>query len=312
MVDVLIVGAGPSGTAAAITLASEGRSVALLEKSNRAGGQAGTSSLIENFPPFSQGFAGSHFIEEASKQCEKFGVDIRCNTEVYAIHPNLDGSFNIFTRDEPYQYQARSVLLALGLGNRHLDVPGSDLPLVHYGMNTTAFECIKREVYASHVVLIGGGNSVGQAALYYLNQGANITIVARRPLKQTMSAYLLDRLFFRSAGVRVVYGNVQSIRPFRLGMKVKVAGDFPTEIRDVDCIHVFIGQQPHTDWLRGTIDLDETGYIITDAHHQTSVPGMFAVGDAVSGSVKRVACAVGYANAAVPDIHRYLAEKEAA
>jgi thioredoxin reductase (NADPH) len=293
--EVIIIGAGPAGLAAAITLASEGRSVILIEKNSQAGGQAGTSSMIENYPPFPNGFSGAQFTTPACEQCRKFGVRIEYNTEVKSIIPGCD--FTLYTNRG--QFHARAVLLALGLQNRWLGVPGEDHPRVFHGMNTNAIDYI----LDSHVVLVGGGNSVGQAALFYLDQGAHVKIIARRPLRETMSDYLVKRIQDR---ITLHIGNVKRFTSRRNGLlEVMVNGIY---IMDVHCVHIFIGQQPATGWIAPLVRTDRNGYIVTDRKHQTSRPGIFAIGDVTSESVKRVACAVGHGNECVPAIHTYLDE----
>lgn len=294
--EVLIVGAGPAGLAAAITLASEGRSVILLEKSHKAGGQAGTSSAIENYPPFSRGFAGAHFSEEADAQCRKFGVQIEYGVEAQALIPGCN-SYTLLTSNGPYH--GRAVLLALGLHNRHLGLAGEDLPGVYHGMRVDALP----EVSAAHVVLVGGGNSVGQAAVFYASAFAYVTIITRRPLHETMSHYLVKRLQHPLVVVRV--GQIDSIVQ-EGGGSLRVLLEGSGYVGGVDCVHILIGQEPRTDWLGEQVQKDRRGYLITDRQHMTNLPGVFAVGDVVSDAVRRVACAVGYANQVVPAIHRYL------
>lgn len=302
-VDVLIVGAGPAGLAAAITLASEGRSVIVLEKSERAGGQAGTSMAIENYPPFPDGFSGEEFVERATGQCRKFGVSIKYNCEVRGV-VGWNADYALFTTRG--LFYGRTVLIASGLTARHLGVPGDDLPGVHYGMKKDVLS----DLTGRHILVVGGGNSAGQATQFYLGRNADVTLIVRRPLQQTMSKYLVERI---DGLATVVLGQVRAFYPSSNG-GVKAELDTlgtPTDILDleVDCVHVFVGQIPSTFWLRGFVGLDDDGYIITDAHHQTSQPGTFAIGDAVSGAVRRVACAVGAGNSVVPQVHRYLDDR---
>ena len=295
-VDVLVVGAGPAGLSSAINLASEGRSVILLEKRARAGGQAGTSALIENFLGHSAGFSGSHLAEQSHEQCCKFGVEIVYNVDIQTIVSTCSGY--VVQSHPPELYIGRTVLLALGLSSRWLGVPGEDHPLIHHGMKMDALECPE----GAHVVLVGGGNAAGQAALYYLDQGATVSIFTNRPIKQTMSAYLIERLHGR---VPVFEGNAQGFVPSAGGVVVWVGGGPASEAQ---CVHILIGQEPRTDWLGKLIERDEKGYIVTDNQHKTSRPGVFAVGDVVSDAVRRVACAVGYGAEVVPTIHAYLEE----
>ena len=291
--EVCIVGAGPGGLSAALTLASEGRSVVLLERRSKAGGQAGTSSLIENFPPHPDGFPGPDFADKTCAQCRRFGVQIEYNTEALAIIPACD-SYVVHTNHG--YFHSRAVLLAMGLVNRALGVPGEDHPDVYHGMNMLALD---GDLCGKHVVLVGGGNSAGQAAMFYLGRGASVTLVVRRPIEQTMSDYLVKRIGEAS----IIQGEVTRFREGPCGLVVVV--DYHKRMR-ADCVHVFVGQAPATDWLDGFIELDAKGFILTDNQHKTSRPGIYAVGDVVSDAVRRVACAVGYANEAVPAIHAYL------
>lgn len=296
--EVLIVGAGPSGLAAAITLASEGRSVIVLERSHRAGGQAGTSALIENVPPFSQGFSGEHFTREACAQCHKFGVQIEYGTEATALIPGRCGGHTVMTSRGAYH--SRVVLLAVGLANRHLGVPGEDLPGVHHGMRMDALA----DFAGRHVVMVGGGNSAGQAAAYYLDRGAEVTILARRPLRETMSRYLIDKIKSR---INAFLGEVLEFAPCRGKLAIAVKDeDGVFGLEAVDCVHIFVGQQPATEWTGRQVWKDASGYILSNGQHQTSLSGVFAVGDAVAGAVRRVTCAVGDGNRVVPSIHAYL------
>ena len=187
--DVLIIGAGPAGLAAAITLASEGKSVIVLEKNKQAGGQAGTTSLIENYPPFPSGVSGADLTQAACSQCEKFGVEIEYGAGAEFIYPYPGQSYRVIT-SAGKEYWTRSVLLATGLQNRWLGVPGEDLPHVHHGMKVDALD----EHCNRAVVLVGGGNSAGQAAVYYLERGADVYLMIRRPLVETMSDYLIKRI----------------------------------------------------------------------------------------------------------------------
>jgi len=296
MHEVLIIGAGPAGLGAAVTLASEGRQVLLLERSHRPGGQAGTSSLIENFPPFSGGFSGKFFGQEAAEQARKFGADIHYETEVVDLLATQSGAYQVRTnRGVLY---ARSVILAVGMSHRWLQVPGEQLPQIHHGMNLEALETCGNK----RVLLIGGGNSAGQAASYYLDRGAEVSLVVRHPLAETMSDYLVRRLDGR---VQVIQGEVRRFERDRVTQTVTVVLS-TGHLSFLDCIHLFIGQRPATDWLPGhLVRLDREGFIQTGSDLVIR-PGLFAIGDSVAGSVKRVACAVGCGNEVVPVVHRYL------
>lgn len=296
--EVLIVGAGPAGLSAAIKLASEGRSVILFEKHSQVGGQAGTSARIENMLPFSAGISGEEFRVEARAQCLKFGVQIEESTEATLLVPGC-GAFSLYTTHGVYQ--GRVVLLALGLQNCWLGVPGEDLPGVHHGMRMDALA----DVAYRHVVLVGGGNSVGQAAVHYLDRGAWVTIIARRPLRETMSHYLITRITGRTSVVIDEIVEFEESEPY-IEVLLK---DAPRPLY-VSCVHIFIGQQPGTEWLEGMIVLDDRGFIVTGEQYQTSMPGVFAVGDVTHDAVRSASCAIGDGTRVVPAIHKHLDNRD--
>lgn len=298
--DVVIVGAGPGGLASAVTLASEGRSVLLLERNQQLGGQAGTTSAIENYLSHEL-ISGPDFANLSCAHCIKFGVHIEYGAEVLGIEQVYPGT-HYQVRTSAGNFRAPAIILAVGMTQRHLGIHGEDLPHVHYGMRMDAQPV---QCSGSRVVLVGGGNSAGQAAVNYLDRGAEVMLVVRRPLQETMSHYLIE--YIKQRGGTEVYAD--GVRAFTTDVNtglMKVYLDRGFTLYDVDCVHIFIGQEPATEWLCGLVTLDDAGYIVTDNQHRTSARGIFAVGDAESGSVKRVACAVGRGNEVVPAVHSYL------
>lgn len=296
MKDVIVIGGGPAGLAAAVTLASEGRSVLLLEATQQLGGQAGTTTAIENYLSHVN-ISGANFAAQSCAQCLKFGVEIKYGVRAKYIHRH-DDYFIVNTQAE--SYTGRVIVLAIGLASKRLDIPGDNLPGVHYGMDV----CALPDAYNTNVVIIGGGNSAGQAAVHYADLGARVNIVARRPLRDTMSSYLVDRLVSRAEFYQ--FESVESItrNPATGWLMVRMVGGF--KLFMVDCVHIFPGQEPMTDWLDDLVDVDLLGYIHTNIEHQTSFPGIFAVGDVEFGSVKRALVAAGRGVEVVPFVHDYL------
>lgn len=287
MYDTLVIGAGPGGLSAATTGSMEGLQVLLLEGAKVIGGQIAHSALVENLLPHAEGFSGDHFRQHALAQCSRFGVDLR--TGYHAAHLTGDASqgFQINNR-----FYGRSVILSMGVSPKKLPFTISDPGVIIN--NSPALSPVKA---GDVVVLYGGGNSVGQAAVEYHSRGAYVTVLSRRPLSETMSAYLIDKL--RNSGVAIAVGEIDYVH----GSWVVTNTN---EEWAADYLHVMIGSVPYTSWLPPSIKKDDSGYIITDNRHMTNVRGIFAVGDIVSNSVKRVSCAIGGANECIHYIHHFL------
>ena len=292
--EVLIVGAGPAGLAAAVGLASEGRSVILLERCSVVGGQAGTTSAIENLLPFPEGLSGADLASRACEQCQKFGVLIEYNCEVKGVIPRRSS----YTLDTSQGYfHGRVVLLALGMNNKRLDVPGADLPGVHLGMNMNALDSVE----GKRVALIGGGNGAGQAACFYHCNGAHVTLIVRRDVRETMSAYLANRI---EPYAEVVRGEVLAFKQNDKTIDIQIGSGYT--INANDCVHIFIGHEPATRWIGGFVQLDGRGYILTDEAYRTNRPGVYAIGDCTHDAVRRVESAKGDGSRVVPQILQHL------
>lgn len=295
MYDVAIVGTGPAGLAAAITLASEGLRVVAI--GNRHGGAAGTSSRIENYPGFPVGFSGPEWTQGTLAQARKFGVHVVEDTVIRLYHTTVGWDWLI--EGERERYAARAVVVACGTKHKRLSIPGGEL--AHYSMNLDA------NVEGEWVAVVGGGNSAGQAAIWFASHGASVQLFARRHIAETMSAYLVRQV--NAAPAVTVWAGYEV---------VEIGSGFiqftPIGIRDrrhyhttlTDHVYVFAGNKPDTHWLEGWVGLDAEGYVQVDENLMAHLDGIFAIGDVVSGSVKRMACAVGQGNMVVPSIHRYL------
>lgn len=310
--DVAIVGAGPAGLAAAVYAGSEGLSVLMLE-CRAFGGQAGASARIENYLGFPTGITGMALMARAYNQAQKFGVEIAIPDEALALH---DGSaFNApgFRLDlaNGEQAGARSVIIATGARYRRIDVE-----------NLAAFEGASVHYWASplearlcsgqEVALVGAGNSAGQAAVYLAARTAKVWLLMRGPsLAASMSHYLIDRIAAQPnievvtqtevVGLEGDGGSLEAVR-----WRNRTTGEVTR--RPIRHLFLFIGAQPNSDWLaRAGLDLDDKGFIRTDATLQTSRPGVFAIGDVRSGSTKRVAAAVGEGAQVIANLHTYLA-----
>lgn len=324
--DVVIIGGGPSGLSAAVYGASEGLHTLMIE-GTAPGGQAGTSSRIENYLGFPIGIAGDDLGSRALTQAQRFGAEIVVTRQVCAITPG-DTTHTLLLEDG-LTIGARTVVLAMGVSYRSLEVPGLDRLLgagVYYGASRT--EAIGTRGW--DLYLVGGGNSAGQSALFFSNYAAHVTLLVRGPsLAASMSQYLIDQLATRD-NIAVRTGTVLT----------GVVGDNHLEaitIRDqslkaeerllADGVFIFIGADAHTEWLSPALARDPLGYILTGRDIdvsmrsplldrdrfllETSVPGIFAAGDVRHGSMKRVAAAVGEGSMAIAFIHQHLAALQA-
>ena len=315
--DVVIVGAGPAGLAASVYAASEGLSVLVLD-CRAFGGQAGASARIENYLGFPTGITGRALMARAYNQAQKFGVDMAIPDEVAGLQAQADMGYGRFllTLANNEKVRARAVVIATGAQYRRLDVD-----------NLAAFEGVSVHYWASplegrlcagqEVALVGAGNSAGQAAVYLSSQVAKVWLIVRGPsLDFSMSRYLVERIaaipnveVLTQTTVDALEGQdgiLEAIRCrfHRSGQEVRHA---------IRHLFLFIGAEPHTSWLSGSgVTLDDNGFVRTGANvHkplETTLPGVFAIGDVRSGSVKRVAAAVGEGAQVVAALHAFLAE----
>jgi len=326
MYDVTIIGAGPSGLAAGVYGGSEGLSTALIEK-RAPGGQAGTSSRIENYLGFPNGLSGAELSRRAITQAGKFGVEFLSPQEVVDI--SLKDNYKIITLSDGSVLNTRSVIITTGVDYRALeaaDVEKFTGAGIYYGASTTeAHSCRDRDVY-----IVGGGNSAGQSAMYLSNFAKNVYIVIRKKdLSSTMSHYLIDQInataniqLIPETIVGQVFGNEK--------LEEICLEDIQTKDRKqvkAAALFIFIGAKPVTNWIKLDIIKDEKGFIETgrdllkyDAFKkswklkrepfllETCSPGIFAAGDVRAGAMNRVASAVGEGAMAIKFVHEYLAE----
>jgi thioredoxin reductase (NADPH) len=331
--DLVIVGGGPAGLAAAVYGASEGLRTVMIER-EAPGGQAGTSSRIENYLGFPVGLSGGDLARRAVAQARRFGVEILSPQEVTGI--GLEDPYRLITLADGGEVSCHALILALGVAWKRLDVPGLDRLTgagVYYGAaQTEALTCKDEDVY-----IIGGANSAGQAAMYFSRYARQVTMLVRSSIAKGMSQYLIEQIaetpniaVQENTGLVEVKGATSleeiTIQNFQTGN----IESFPAT-----SLFIFIGAVPRTDWLEGIVERDERGFILAGpdlkranvaardrvlSHRpkgwkldrdpyllETNVAGVFVVGDVRHGSVKRVASGVGEGSICVQFVHQYLA-----
>ena len=311
-VDVLIVGAGPSGVAAGVYAGAEGLS-ALVVDSLAVGGQAGTSSRIENYMGFPTGISGADLVWRGEIQAMKFGTRFTMPRTVRSLQRKEDGLF-CAELDDGFVVRARSVMVAAGVQYRRLPIEGLQ-QLEGMGVYYAATESEARYCRDAEVIVVGGGNSAGQAAMYLSRSASHVHVLVRgKSLAASMSDYLTSRLDSDPA-VSVHYETeMQALHGERTLEAVTLLDKSCGEARRVEtpAAFVMVGAAPNTAWLSDLIELDERGFVLTgDAIGQehrfaTSCPGIYAVGDVRSGSVKRVASAVGEGSVAISEVWSFL------
>jgi len=324
--DVVIIGAGPAGLAAAVYGASEGLKTLMIER-KAPGGQAGTSSRIENYLGFPSGLSGADLTRRAMSQATRLGAGFLSPQSVNAIKQK-DG-YKTIVLDEGPEILTRSVVITTGVDYRKLEVKGVDSFTgagIYYGAaNTEASACKGRDVY-----IIGGGNSAGQSAMYLSKFAANVSIIIRKEsLASTMSAYLIEQI-----------DDTPNINVLANTEMIEASGDQcleeitlinvltkETQVREASALYIFIGARPYTDWIQLEIikngkDFIETGRELRNYEEfnktwklkrdpyllETSCAGVFAAGDVRAGAMNRVASAVGEGSMAISFVHKYLAE----
>jgi thioredoxin reductase (NADPH) len=318
--DLIVVGAGPSGLAAAVYGASEGLNVLVLE-SNAPGGQAGSSSRIENYLGFPMGLSGQDLAERAFVQAEKFGAHVlvaraaralKCERPPYTVE--LDGGGSV---------QGRAIIVAAGARYRKLDLPKLaqfEGVGIYYGATNVEAQVCGGE----RVAVVGGGNSAGQAAIFLAESAKHVHLLVRgRGLSETMSRYLIARIEACREITLKPWTEVDGIEgeAHLEGIRWRDKQTGATETQQIRHLFVMTGANPNTEWLAGCLALDNKQFIKTGTELgadwplrrapyllETSLPGVFAVGDIRAGSVKRVASAVGEGSMAVQFAHRVLAE----
>ena len=323
--DLAIVGAGPAGLAAAVYGASEGLRTLLLDR-HAPGGQAGSSSRIENYLGFPAGVSGSELARRAITQAQRLGAEFLAPLEVTGL--SLDGGYKRLTLGDGRQVVARALLASTGMFYREHPAPGIKVHTgagVYYGAATTEASAFRDR----RVIVVGGGNSAGQGAIYLARYASEVAIVIRRDsLRETMSQYLIEqiektpniRLRTRAELVKVEgEGHVEKVT-------LQSVDDGSTCSEAADALFIFIGTRPRNDWLLPEILCDAKGFVLTGRDLmaaegyariwkeqreplllETSVPGVFAAGDLRAGAMNRVASAVGEGSMVVRLVHEYLA-----
>ncbi len=321
--DLVIVGAGPAGLAAAVYGASEGLRTVLVER-EAPGGQAGTSSRIENYLGFPQGLSGRELTERATSQARRFGAEVVAVREAAAIESR--GPARVISLDDGGELAAHAVLVATGVSYRRLDVPGADELAgrgLYYGAaRTEALACEGERVF-----IVGAGNSAGQAALFLARVAMQVSIVVRGGgLEASMSRYLIDRIA-QAPNIDILAATqITALHGGERLEAITLRGPRGEERVRGSSVFVFIGASPHTDWLGDLIARDERGFVLSGPDVaaldgrwkaerdpyllETSVPGVFVAGDVRHQSIKRVASAVGEGSMAVQFVHQYVGALE--
>ena len=322
--DLAIIGGGPAGLASAVYGASEGLKTVLIER-EAPGGQAGTSSRIENYLGFPSGLSGADLARRGVSQARRFGVEFLAPVDVTGLR--AEGPYKILTLSTGSEVACHALMLATGVDWRTLPASGADELAgrgVYYGAAMTeAMACKDESVY-----VVGAGNSAGQAALHFADYASQVTMLVRSgDLAKSMSQYLVDRIEAHEkievrlgAEITACHGDE---RLMSVTIQDKASGE--TEEAETHYVFVFIGATPETDWLGDFIARDDRGFIPTGPDLtpealarwplsrdpfllETSVPGVFVAGDVRHESVKRVASAVGEGSVAVAFVHRHLAD----
>jgi len=322
--DLVIVGGGPAGLAAAVYGASEGLRTVLVERS-APGGQAGQSSRIENYLGFPNGLSGADLARRANDQARRFGAELLTVREVEALEAR--GPQRVVRLAGGTELAGHTVLIATGVTYRRLEAPGVEALTgrgVYYGAALVEAESCADQ----HVAVVGGANSAGQAAVFLAARASTVTMLVRGDsLKRSMSSYLIEQIEARAnidvrtgATVAVAHGDEQLDG-------IEISGPHGTERLDATAMFVFIGAAPHTEWVGARVGRDERGFVLAgpdlavlDGHVrwplerdpyllETSLPGVFVAGDVRHRSIKRVASAVGEGSMSVQFIHQYLADQ---
>ncbi|MDQ3706236.1 MAG: FAD-dependent oxidoreductase [Chloroflexota bacterium] len=322
--DLIIVGGGPAGLGAAVYASSEGLRTLMIER-EAPGGQAGTSSRIENYLGFPSGLSGWDLARRAVTQASRFGVEILTPQEACALR--VEDPYRIVSLGDGAEISCHALMIATGVSYRKLDIPGVDAFTgagLYYGAAQSEAISYKGE----DVYIVGGANSAGQAAMYFAKYARNVTMLVRGDsLSKGMSQYLVDQIE-QTPNIQVLLKSsvVEVLGNGRLE-KITIANADTGERVTVptSALFIFIGAMPRTDWVAGVLERDEMGFILTgpdlvrDGHGpkgwplrrqpywlEASVPGVFVAGDVRHRSVKRMATAVGEGSMAVQFIHQYL------
>jgi thioredoxin reductase (NADPH) len=324
--DVVIIGGGPAGLGAAVYAASEGLRTVVVERA-AAGGQAGQSSRIENYLGFPDGVSGDQLTDRARRQAQRFGAELLTARTVVGLEVRGPARQVLF--DDGSSVLAHAVVLATGVSYRQLTAAGADELVgrgVYYGSSATQAESCSGD----HVIIVGGANSAGQAAVFFSRYATRVTMAVRGDsLEKSMSSYLIEQIG-KIANIEVrLNTSVQSCSgDDRLQCVTFVDHDGGQEVVDAGHLFVFIGAAPLTDWLPPSFVRDASGFVVTGSGLtaggkrpaswdlardpyllESSIPGVFVAGDVRAQSVKRVASAVGEGALAVTLVHRYLAEQ---
>jgi thioredoxin reductase (NADPH) len=318
--DLVIVGGGPAGLAAAVYGASEGLTTVMVER-EAPGGQAGTSSRIENYLGFPSGLSGSDLARRATDQARRLGAELLTVQDAVALE--VEGTGRLVRLSGGGSLSANTVLIASGVSYRKLDTPGFD-ELTGAGIYYGAALSEARSCAQQRVVIIGAANSAGQAAVHFAKFAAQVTMLVRGDsLAKSMSSYLIEQIA-ELPNIEVLT-NTQAIsateKDGHLEAMTIRGPDGTDRIEPVDACFVFVGAAPRTAWLADVVARDERGFILAGADArasgwplkrdpyilETSVPGVFVAGDVRARSIKRVASAVGEGSMAVSLIHEYLA-----
>jgi thioredoxin reductase (NADPH) len=300
--DVVIVGAGPAGLAAAVYASSEGLNALVVERES-IGGQAGSSTRIRNYLGFSRGLSGAELAQRAYQQAWVFGATFLLTRDAVAIRSSEAG--HVVTISGDTEIDARSVILAMGVTYRRLDVRALatfEGVGVFYGSSPSE----ARQFTGGDVFVVGGANSAGQAAVHLSRYAASVTLLCRSSLSSSMSQYLLDEIVGKAnISVREATEVVDAAGDGRLE-QLTLRDPEGTRDMPADALFILIGAEPRTEWLPAEVDRDARGFVETGPDYGTNVPGVFAIGDVRAGSVKRVASAVGEGSVVIQHVHRYL------
>jgi thioredoxin reductase (NADPH) len=325
--DVIIVGAGPAGLACALYCSTEGLRTILVER-EAAGGQAGLSSRIENYLGFPSGLSGSDLARRGVTQVKRFGTEVLAPVQAEKLC--MQNEYRVVKLSTGQELVGHCVVIASGVQWRRLNIPGMDRLTgagVYYGAaNTEALSCKNEDVY-----IVGGANSAGQAAVHFSQYARTVTMLVRADsLSRSMSYYLVERIqtipnikVEPFTEVTEVYGEERLA-----GLTVEHRDTKTSERRPAGALFIFIGAEPMTDWLEGTVCRDGKGFILTGQNLlrdgkrppgwsldrdpsllETNVPGVFAIGDVRNGAVRRVANSVGEGSVVLYFVHQYLANR---